>query len=123
MRVADSNLANNFQQLEVGPSETMADNEDHDDHDDFEDDEVDDGFDNDSFSNHQRMPAQHPATRTCFQLLGTSSSYSASSHLIVDLSLHRFNEWRAALSGSEPSLSTQCGLDAQGKADAHRLDV
>ena len=121
MRVADSNLANKPQQVE--PSETMADNEDHDDHDDFEDDDVDDGLDNDSFSNHQRMPAQHPATRTCFQLMGKSSSCPAPSQLIVDLSLNRFNERRAALSGSEPSLSTQCCLDAQGKADAHRLDV
>ena len=38
----------------------------HDNNDD--DDEHDD--ENDQFSPHQRMPTQHPATRTCFQLLG-----------------------------------------------------
>ena len=36
-----------------------------------EDDDEDDG--NDQFSPHQRMPTQHPATRTCFQLLGNLS--------------------------------------------------
>ena len=41
----------------------------HDDNDD--DDEHDD--ENDQFSPHQRMPTQHPATRTCFQLLGKLS--------------------------------------------------
>lgn len=124
MRVAESNLANKSQ--EIRPLETMADSEDHDDHDDhddFENEDVDDGSDIDSFSNHQRMPAQHPATRTCFQLMGKSSSCPASSPSIIDLYVHRINERRAALSGSEPSLSTQCRLDAEGKADAHRFDV
>ena len=38
--------------------------------DDDDDDDEDDDDENDQFSPHQRMPTQHPATRTCFQLLG-----------------------------------------------------
>lgn len=40
------------------------------DNDDIDDDDEEVNEDGDQFSPHQRMPAQNPATRTCFQLLG-----------------------------------------------------
>ena len=42
-------------------------------HDDDDDDDEGNDDENDQFSPHQRMPTQHPATRTCFQLLGKLS--------------------------------------------------
>ena len=44
-----------------------AGDDDAGDDDAGDDDDVDEF---DQFSPHQRMPTQHPATRTCFQLLG-----------------------------------------------------
>ena len=51
-------------------SNKVYDNDDDDDDVDVDDEDEDD---DDEFSPHQRMPTQHPATRTCFQLLGRLS--------------------------------------------------
>lgn len=69
-RAAASNTKNKDQKALMTNGEEFQDfiADDYDIISDDDDDEDDD--EDDQFSPHQRMPTQHPATRTCFQLLG-----------------------------------------------------
>ena len=58
-------------------------------HDDSED--SGDESDNGDFPNHDKMPAQHPATRTTAQLMGTQATSFISN--TADFFLYRAYEW------------------------------
>lgn len=58
-------------QKDVQPEPEVED-EDPDDFENFEDEDGNESG-SDEFATHQRMPPQHPATRTCFQLMGNCS--------------------------------------------------
>ena len=74
-RSAASNTINKDQKTAVTGDEEFQDfaANNYDSNNDDDDDADDDADEIDEFSPHQRMPTQHPATRTCFQLLGKLS--------------------------------------------------
>ena len=62
-----------------------------DDEDHYGSEDSDDESDNGDFPNHDKMPAQHPATRTTSQLMGMPATSSMSK--TADFFLYRAHEW------------------------------